>query len=125
MATSHQTSRLEEPIILDVRLKEDNESISSAIAALRTQILAGLKKPAHQRTLPTLLLYDERGLRLYDEVTSNHHGYYLFPAEEQILTEHGDDIVVMMKGTKNGERRAVIVELGAGSVFHLVVINGT
>lgn len=106
-----QQQRNEAATILDVRLKEDSESISTAIAALRTQVLAGLHKPQHQRTLPTILLYDERGLRLYDDITTHLQAYYLFGAEEQILADHSADIVRMM-GAGKGE--GVIVELGAG-----------
>ncbi|KAG8868209.1 hypothetical protein FRB97_002624, partial [Tulasnella sp. 331] len=80
---------------------------------LRTQILAGLYKPQHQRTLPTILLYDERGLRLYDDITTHLHAYYLFGAEEQILTDHSADIVAMM-GAGKGD--TVVVELGAGAL---------
>lgn len=99
------------PAIVDVREQRDSESISTAIAALRTQILAGLYKPSSHRTLPTLLLYDERGLRLYDDLTTHGKEYYLFAAEEQILADHAADIVRAM-GVN--EEDAVVVELGAG-----------
>ncbi|KAG8951718.1 hypothetical protein FRC04_005739 [Tulasnella sp. 424] len=103
-----------EPAIVDVREQQASESISTAIAALRTQILAGLFKPPHQRNLPTLLLYDERGLRLYDDLTTHALEYYLFAAEEQILTDHAKEIVEFM-GVQ-GDEKSVVVELGAGSL---------
>ena len=104
--------------ILDVREQPYSESISTAIAALRTQILDGLSKTPHQRSLPTLLLYDERGLRYYDDLTSNAPEYYLFGAEEQILTDHAGDIVKAM-GVGRSHDKAVVVELGAGYLaFH-------
>ncbi|KAG8923205.1 hypothetical protein FRC01_013058 [Tulasnella sp. 417] len=103
-----------DPAIVDVREQQTSESISTAIAALRTQILAGLYKPPHQRTLPTLLLYDERGLRLYDDLTTHASEYYLFAAEEQILTDHAKEMVEFM-GVQ-GDEKAVVVELGAGSL---------
>lgn len=101
-----------DPAIVDVREQQTSESISTAIAALRTQILAGLYKPPHQRTLPTLLLYDERGLRLYDDLTTHASEYYLFAAEEQILTDHANEMVEFMG--VHGDEKAVVVELGAG-----------
>ncbi|KIO25639.1 hypothetical protein M407DRAFT_236775 [Tulasnella calospora MUT 4182] len=103
-----------DPTIIDVREQQASQSTYTAIAALRTQILAGLSKPSHQRTLPTLLLYDERGLRLYDGLTTHAPEYYLFAAEEQILTDHAKEMVEFM-GVQ-GDEKAVIVELGAGSL---------
>jgi len=78
-------------------------------------ILSGLSKPTHQRTLPTLLLYTETGLRIYDELTTKAADYYLFAAEEEILKKHGDDIIRAMhpRGCSVGES---VVELGAGQV---------
>jgi uncharacterized SAM-dependent methyltransferase len=63
-----------------------------------TKSSMGLQKPQGQRTLPTILLYDEQGLRLYDEITTKVPEYYLFPAEEEILREHGSEIVRLMHG---------------------------
>ncbi|KAG8897200.1 hypothetical protein FRB99_008375, partial [Tulasnella sp. 403] len=105
--------RSTEPDIVDVREQQDSESISTAISALRTQILAGLYKPPHSRTLPTLLLYDERGLLIYEQLTLHAPEYYLFPAEEQILADHAPDIV---RAAKADSGEGVLVELGAGSL---------
>lgn len=80
------------------------------------EIYQGLQKPPGQRTFPTILLYDERGLRLYDDITTKVSEYYLFAAEEQILRDNGTDVVRLMHGglpVRNGE---VVLELGAGSV---------
>ena len=51
------------PQIIDIR--SDTASIS-----LKQGILSGLH-PAHgeEKTLPTLLLYDDKGLRLFEEIT--------------------------------------------------------
>lgn len=102
-----------EPTILDVRHPEEKNSISAAISALRTQILSGLLNKGHgKKTLPTMLLYDERGLRLYDELTSHAKDYYLFGCEEEILAQRNKDIVRTM--IKDNEEGPVVVELGAG-----------
>ena len=79
-------------------------------------IVSGLSKPTHQRTLPTLLLYTETGLRIYDELTTKAADYYLFAAEEEILKKHGDEIIRAMypRGCFVGES---VVELGAGQVI--------
>ena len=79
-------------------------------------IVSGLSKPTHQRTLPTLLLYTETGLRIYDELTTKAEEYYLFSAEEEILKKHGDEIIRAMhpRGCFEGES---VVELGAGQVI--------
>jgi uncharacterized SAM-dependent methyltransferase len=84
---------------------------------LREEILAGLSKPVGQRSLPTILLYDERGLRLYDDVTTHSPEYYLFGAEENILKAYADEIVSAMRG--GAAQRAppqdeIVLELGAG-----------
>ena len=78
-------------------------------------IISGLSRPTHQRTLPTLLLYTETGLRIYDELTTKATEYYLFGAEEDILKKHGNEIIRAMhsRGCIEGES---VVELGAGQV---------
>lgn len=47
---------------------------------LASQIVEGLSKPEGEKELPTILLYDERGLRLYDTITTDAKEYYLFPS---------------------------------------------
>ncbi|TFK88710.1 hypothetical protein K466DRAFT_598405 [Polyporus arcularius HHB13444] len=100
--------------ILD--LHASNASLSDT--AIRDQLLAGLSQPQGQKTIPTLLLYDERGLRLYDDITTEAVEYYLFPAEERILKSKADDIVqVMLSGTSDGGvAERIVVELGAGAL---------
>ncbi len=77
---------------------------------LCTQVWDGLSQPIGERWLPTMLLYDERGLRLYDDITTNAPEYYLFGAEEEILKKSADDIVKLMHVATD----AVVLELGAG-----------
>lgn len=91
---------------------------------LRDDILKGLSLPFGQKTLPTMLLYDERGLRLYDAITTDAPEYYLFPAEEEILKKHGDDIARFMHSSTNGKADGeTVVELGAGYVLHTRVLR--
>ena len=88
-------------------------------SSLRDQILSGLAQPVGHKTLPSLLPYDERGLHLYDELTTRATEYYLFPAEEEILKNSADEIVrrIMHLGVADPDGTnpmdAFVVELGA------------
>ena len=102
--------------IIDVHtqtlLGENSGDVDNGVPAA---IISGLSRPAHRRTLPTLLLYTETGLRIYDELTTKATEYYLFGAEEDILKKHGHEIIRAMhsRGCIEGES---VVELGAGQV---------
>ncbi|KAJ7822036.1 DUF323 domain-containing protein [Mycena leptocephala] len=70
---------------------------------ISAQVLKGLQSPAKSgKTLPTMLLYDERGLRLYDDITTHVPEYYLFGAEEEILRKKSDEIVAAMHQVSGG-----------------------
>ncbi|TDL22187.1 DUF323 domain-containing protein [Rickenella mellea] len=105
------------PHILDVRIPEDVQH-SNGDGDIRDQIISGLTKPEGEKTLPTMLLYDERGLRLYDKITTDCTEYYLFGAEEQILRDNADAIVETMHARHAGAYSdgEVILELGAGAL---------
>jgi L-histidine Nalpha-methyltransferase / hercynylcysteine S-oxide synthase len=82
---------------------------------IRSQIVCGLTRPAGQKRLPTMLLYDERGLKLYDDITTKAPEYYLFGAEEEILRNHADEIVrAIHHGNTEVTENEVVLELGAG-----------
>ena len=100
--------------IVDLRAKHHSPD-GPADASLRDQILHGLLAPPGQKSLPTMLLYDERGLRLYDAITTDAPEYYLFPAEEEILRLHGDDIAHYMHAAQGANiANETVIELGAG-----------
>ncbi|PSR70564.1 hypothetical protein PHLCEN_2v13603 [Hermanssonia centrifuga] len=100
--------------ILDIRGKHALDTDQDTI---QEQILNGLSRPAGQKTFPTILLYDETGLRLYDVITTDAPEYYLFPAEEQLLKDHGRDIVKFMHARNGGQaQNETVVELGAGAL---------
>jgi len=97
---------------------------------LRVNILHGLSAPEGHKSLPTTILYDERGLELYDDITvlAREH-YYLFPCEEHILKHHAQDVVNVMCARDalddvNNVRgalahnRGVLLELGSGCVLY-------
>lgn len=97
--------------ILDVRLQD----ISSKDAdSIQKEIFDGLMKPTNQKTMPTLLLYNELGLRLYDDITTKSPEYYPFAAEESILKIYGDEIAHIMHSRSQSSEDEIVVELGAG-----------
>jgi uncharacterized SAM-dependent methyltransferase len=101
--------------IVDVRL---NDKASNGEADICHDVIKGLLRPSGQKTLPTLLLYDEEGLRIYDEITVHADEYYLFPAEETLLKSHANEIVHIMHNQQaadsHGPVESVVLELGAG-----------
>ncbi|KAG9303392.1 hypothetical protein G9A89_013718 [Geosiphon pyriformis] len=77
---------------------------------LADEILKGLTPDSScMKSIPTIVLYNDRGLQLFDEITYLEE-YYLTNAEIDILTRKVDQIVEYVK---NG---SVIIELGAGSL---------
>lgn len=78
--------------------------------SLVDEIYKNLDPPsARQRTFPTLLLYDTKGLKLFEEITYLDE-YYLTNTEIEILTKHAKRIVARIP------ENAQLVELGSGSV---------
>jgi uncharacterized SAM-dependent methyltransferase len=94
---------------------------------LKDEILNSLRPTNGLKTLPTLLLYNERGLQLYEDVClpNNYeprivianasqitylHEYYLVNAEIDVLERSADSIAsAILPGS-------MIIELGSGSV---------
>jgi hypothetical protein len=99
---------------------------------LKADILTSLRPEAGPKKLPTLLLYDERGLQLFEEVSllrmwsetdlgltrkqiTYLEEYYLTNAEINVLQTSSDSIA---EAIPSG---SMVVELGSGSV----TIRGT
>ncbi|KAG0353309.1 histidine-specific methyltransferase [Gamsiella multidivaricata] len=80
-------------------------------------ILDGLcpKQRGQPKTIPTIVLYDDRGLQLFDEITYLEE-YYLTHEEIEILEHDADKIVDHIPDN------SVIVELGAGSLRKTVLL---
>ena len=87
------------PEITDIR--------SSATVDLKQAIIEGLKQSPPR--LPTLILYDETGLKLFEKITYLDE-YYLTNSEISILKSKSDEIVKRL-GLKEG---GIVVELGSG-----------
>jgi len=92
------------PNIIDIRS-------DAAGIELKQEILAGLK-PANgkEKTLPTLLLYDEQGLKLFERITYLQE-YYLTGEEIAVLDRHADNIAERVPN------QSMLVELGSGYAY--------
>jgi L-histidine Nalpha-methyltransferase len=85
---------------VDVLLDEGDRRTSFRDAAV-----AGLR--ATPKRIPSIWLYDERGSRLFDEITRLPE-YYLTRTEREILEEHASEIASETRAT-------TLVELGSGT----------
>ncbi|KZF23160.1 hypothetical protein L228DRAFT_237753 [Xylona heveae TC161] len=91
------------PTILDIRQNEIKFSI-------RDDMLQQLQPSGGQeKKLPTLLLYDEAGLKLFEQITYLEE-YYLTNAEIEALEKHADRIAERIAPD------SVMVELGSGNL---------
>lgn len=70
--------------IIDIRQEELHFSLVG-------EIHEGLRKEVNDRTLPTLLLYDELGLKLFEDITYLDE-YYPTNAEIEVLKKHAGSI---------------------------------
>ena len=91
------------PQIIDIR--SDTASFN-----IKKDIISGLNPSSGEaKTLPTLLLYDDPGLRLFEEITYLDE-YYLTGEEITVLGKYADRIAERIPD------EALVVELGSGSV---------
>ena len=104
------TALREEPLdvpldVIDIRSEEIQVS-------LLDEINRGLRPEAGTgKTLPTLLLYDAKGLALFEDITYLDE-YYLTNAEIDVLENHCDQIASRIA------YGAQVVELGSGYEPH-------
>jgi len=82
--------------------RDDRSLVASAVAA-------GLK--GSHKTLPSWMLYDEEGSRLFEEITLLPE-YYPCRAEQSILEERASEIIDAVAGDAP---RLSVAELGAGT----------
>jgi L-histidine Nalpha-methyltransferase / hercynylcysteine S-oxide synthase len=87
--------------IIDIRKERDEYSILQDIKnGLRPQI-------GQAKTLPTLLLYDVNGLKLFEKITFLEE-YYLTNMEIEVLEKYAGRIAERIKPN------SIILELGSG-----------
>lgn len=82
------------------------DSPPAAADAFAADVLDGLSR--RPRSIPSKYFYDERGSRLFDEITRL-DAYYPTRTERQILVDHADELVEAIG------RDAALVEYGSGS----------
>lgn len=99
MATSTSTG----VPILDIRRDKSNQSL---VETLKQSLNPS---QGQSRAFPTLLLYDEKGLKLFERITYLDE-YYLTNAEIDALKAHASEIVARLP---EGSR---LVELGSGNL---------
>ncbi|KAF9008249.1 histidine-specific methyltransferase [Cyathus striatus] len=99
--------------ILDIRNSTD---AAGSIPDLRAQIIEGLSKETGNKTMPTEVLWDDAGLKIFAEAISTwSERYYPSSAEKRMLQEYGYEIAELIERTRKGGK-VVIIELGAGSL---------
>ena len=65
-----------------------------------------------EKRMPTMLLYDEKGLKLFEEITYLDE-YYLTNAEISVLEKYADNIVERVQAGSQ------VIELGSGYALRL------
>ncbi|KAL7749401.1 hypothetical protein RI367_005272 [Sorochytrium milnesiophthora] len=80
---------------------------SAQMDPLQSLVIRGMQ--TQSRSLPTFLLYDDKGLQLFDQITYLDE-YYLTGCEIDILQQHAAELA------RTVPDNALIVELGAGSL---------
>lgn len=93
--------------ILDIRRDELSSSLVNDIHEMLRPEEAG------QKRLPTTILYDAPGLKLFEEITFLEE-YYLTNAEIEVLENHASDIASLIPAGSQ------IIELGSGYALVLL-----
>ena len=91
--------------IIDIRGDQDQQSLQGLIHQGLHSTDGGRK------SLPTLLLYDEAGLKLFEKITYLEE-YYLTNAEIEVLEANADQIAQAL------QPGSIVLELGSGLVTH-------
>lgn len=81
-------------------------------ATIQLEAFKGLAKPGPDKELPGLLLYDQAGLLLFEQITYQTE-YYLTGVEIGLLAKHASNIANQIQA------KSWIIELGGGSVLKL------
>ena len=96
--------------IIDIRSISHSTTGAALEDGIRASVLSGLSQPYNEKVLPGLLLYNEEGLRLFEQITYQ-PGYYLTGLEIDILSKYATEIAnAIPDGT-------LLLELGAGCVI--------
>jgi len=91
--------------IIDIR--------DEALTPVKDQILPALSpEDGGEKKLPTLLLYNEEGLKLFEKITYLNE-YYLTGQEIEVLEKHADHIAERIALRPD----SMVIELGSGYVL--------
>ncbi|TQV92647.1 DUF323 domain-containing protein [Cordyceps javanica] len=82
---------------------------------LKEEIASCLNPVSGHRTLPTLLLYDEKGLQLFEDITYLDE-YYLTNYEIELLKKHAAEMADLIPAG------AMVVELGSGNLRKISLV---
>ena len=96
--------------IIDIRSTSYSTTGVSLEDGIRASIVSGLSHTYNEKVLPALLLYNEEGLRLFEQITYQ-PDYYLTKLEIDILSKYATEIA---NAIPDG---ALLLELGAGYVM--------
>ncbi|TWU75844.1 hypothetical protein ED733_005205 [Metarhizium rileyi] len=89
--------------IIDIRSNKVDFNLKDEVVRMINPTDAGVRK------LPTLLLYDERGLQLFEDITYLDE-YYLTNYEIELLEKHSVEIAAQIP------EGAMVIELGSGNL---------
>ena len=90
--------------VFDIRHQGDDTS------NLRDELVATLTRPVSFKTVPSILLWDDRGQRLFEDILSCPQ-YYPFRAELALLNKYSEEMAAAVGQTR------LVIELGAGYDF--------
>ncbi|KAI5998970.1 histidine-specific methyltransferase [Pisolithus orientalis] len=101
--------------IIDIRSTACSVTVAALEEGIRAGVLAGFSRPYNEKELPNLLLYNEEGLRLFEQITYQ-PDYYLTGLEIDILSRYAHQIA---DSVPDG---AILLELGAGALRKTALI---
>jgi uncharacterized SAM-dependent methyltransferase len=103
LRTQAKTSRTDSLVSNIIEIRQDCEELD-----LLKDIKTGLRPSyGEDKTLPTLLLYDEAGLKLFEKITYLDE-YYLTNAEIEVLEKYARRIAERIQPD------SIVLELGSG-----------
>ncbi|OBT47156.1 hypothetical protein VE00_03082 [Pseudogymnoascus sp. WSF 3629] len=103
-------STLEFIDIIDIR----RDALGSSLD-LGRDIMAQLAPARGPKKMPTLLLYDEKGLQTFEEITYLEE-YYLTNAEIEVLERNAEEMA------RNIQAESMVIELGSGNLRKVSIL---
>ncbi|EQL01393.1 hypothetical protein OCS_02885 [Ophiocordyceps sinensis CO18] len=95
----------------------DIRSTRASVLDFRCKILEGLRQPFGSKSLPSLLLWDEKGQSLYHQILATKH-YYPYHVENELLKQR----IIEIASTVASAAPDMLMELGAGNMNKTAVL---